>query len=49
MRENTCDLSSSDRRNLLLPTVDPMKDTEKRLFNLEVAPVGSALLDQMKP
>ena len=47
MRENPCYLSSDS--NLLLPAVDPMKDTEKRLFNPEVAPVGSALLDQMKP
>lgn len=46
MRENTGHLSSAVRRNLLLPAVDPVKDTE---FILEVAPGGSALLDQMKP
>lgn len=48
MREDICYLSSSDRRNLLLPSVDPMKDTETSFYP-GVAPVGSALLDQMKP
>lgn len=37
MRKNACHLSTSDRLDLLLPSVDAIKGKEKCPFVLEVA------------